>query len=237
MALLSFVAFLLVIKLMPSTADHGTARQPPLLGSLKQMMCSGQTRGILLARYATMIIMVPTMAFLPLLATQWAVSSGLMIGMIIACRTLVNAVFQVPFGRLADRVDKRRMLLVGCLALSVIVYWIPSLPGFLPMALGYCLLGLAEAAVWAALGAYASIEAKRFYGHGTMMGVFSFAMSAGVFTGAMLAGWSMDAHGIGTAYRVCAMVVLVLSATAIVMLAANHDYDGEASERDQQALD
>lgn len=60
----------------------------------------------------------------------------------------------------------------------------------------YLVLGAAEAVVWAVLGAYASIEAKDHYGHGTMMGIFSFAMSAGVFTGAILSGMGMDRLGL-----------------------------------------
>ena len=51
-----------------------------------------------------------------------------------------------------------------------------------------------------------------------MMGVFSFAMSAGVFTGAVLAGFSMDSWGIAWAYYVTGSAVLLLSLMAVVMI-------------------
>jgi predicted MFS family arabinose efflux permease len=86
------------------------------------------------------------------------------------------------------------------------------------MAVVYIIMGTAEAAIWAVLGAYASQEAKRHYGHGTMMGVFSFAMSAGVFTGAVLAGFSMDGWGIDQAYHVTGTAVLLLSLLAAWMI-------------------
>jgi predicted MFS family arabinose efflux permease len=65
------------------------------------------------------------------------------------------------------------------------------------------------------------MEAKAHYGHGTMMGIFSFAMSAGVFTGAVLAGLSMDAWGIGHAYTVTGSAVLVLSLLAVALIGAD----------------
>ena len=79
-------------------------------------------------------------------------------------------------------------------------------------------MGTMEAAIWAVLGTYASLEAKKHYGHGTMMGVFSFAMSAGVFTGAVLAGFSMDSWGIARAYHVTGFAVLLLSIVAVMFV-------------------
>ncbi len=219
MACLSFVAFLLVILYMPrqiTAGEHVTAT--PLLSSMRRMVTNGKTGGILLARYTTMIIMVPSMAFLPLLMSQWPDSSGVQIGMIIACRTLVNAVLQIPFGKIADEFNKLLLLLTGSLMLGFCSLSIPLVQSFGSMAVVYSIMGTAEAAIWAVLGAYASLEAKEHYGHGTMMGVFSLAMSAGVFTGAVVAGVSMDGWGIDRAYQVTGTAVLLLSLLAALMI-------------------
>jgi len=222
MALLSFIAFVLVIIYMPAHVASGQGISRGLLQSLLSMLKSRKTCGILLARYATMIIMVPTMAFLPLLMSQWHNTSGLQIGIVIACRTLINAVLQIPFGKIADKHNKRGILLTSSLVVALTVFIIPAIETFAAITLVYVLMGAAEAAIWAVLGAYASVEAKAHYGHGTMMGVFSFAMSGGVFTGAMLAGFSMDGWGIGRAYHVTGCTVLVLSLVA-TMLIARHE--------------
>ncbi len=218
MAFMSFVAFILVIFYMPAHIASDVRQTRGLLQSLSSMLHNGRTCGILLARYSTMIIMVPTMAFLPLIMSQWQDSSGLQVGMVIACRTLINALFQVPFGKIADKYNKLVILLIGCVCLSVIVLFIPSVDSFRKMLALYLVLGLVEAAVWAVLGAYASIEAKAHYGHGTMMGVFSFAMSGGIFTGAILTGFSMDSWGINFAYYVAGLAVLAVSLVAIIMI-------------------
>ena len=220
MALLSFFAFILVIFYMPAHLGADRRQTISLLQSLFKMLHNRKTSGILLSRYATMIIMVPTMAFLPLIMSGWQDSSGLQIGIVIACRTLINALLQIPFGKLADRCNKQVILLVGSACISVIVYLIPSIDSFTQIVALYLCLGAFEAAVWAVLGAYASIEAKD-YGHGTMMGVFSFAMSGGIFTGAVLAGYSMDRWGIALSYHVAGVAVLVISLVAATMIATH----------------
>ncbi len=218
MAALSFGAFVLVIRNMP--VQHSPAKKAAagLLTSMGLMLRSRLTTGILLARFVTMIIMVPSMAFLPLLMTQTIEASGLQIGLVIACRTLVNAVLQVPAGKVADRSNKLLLLVSGCIWLSGVIMMIPFMKSFAMFLIIYCLLGCGEAIIWPVLGAYASIEGRRHYGHGTMMGVFSLAMSGGIMAGALLAGLSMDNWGIDFAYFVTATTVFVGAAGAALLI-------------------
>ena len=218
MAALSFGAFILVLKNMPAQQAQVKASATGLLKSLQMMMQSRLTRGILLARLVTMVIMVPSMAFLPLLMTQTIGASGLQIGFVIACRTLVNAVLQVPAGKVADKYNKLFLLITGCICLSGVIMLIPFMKTFVMFLLIYCLLGLGEAIIWPVLGAYASIEGRKRYGHGTMMGVFSLAMSGGIMAGAMLAGFSMDVWGIEFAYFVTAAAVLIGTSVAALLI-------------------
>lgn len=218
MAYLSFLAFVLVVIYMPKQQGSEVRTDRKLLKTMRNMLASRKTSGILLARYSTMVIMVPTMAFLPLLMAEWEDISGMEVGIVIACRTLINAVFQVPFGKLADQANKIVILLCCCTALSVVLFVIPSLSTFSSMAIAYLILGCVEAGIWATLGAYAAVEAKELYGHGTMMGIFSFVMSAGVFTGAILSGTSMDGWGIAKAYQITAIGVFLLTSLAILLI-------------------
>ncbi len=122
MALMSFIALILVITNMPRQSGSESRGDQSLFGSIKAMIGSSRTSGILLARYATMIIMVPTMAFLPLLMASWPEEhTGLQIGGVIACRTLVNAVLQIPFGKIADKYNKIALFLAGSLLMSLSV--------------------------------------------------------------------------------------------------------------------
>ncbi len=218
MAVLSFIALILVISNMPKRNPSEKKEGSTLLKSIKKMVGNSRTAGILLARYATMIIMVPTMAFLPLLMSNWPVHTGLQVGMVIACRTLTNAVLQVPFGRFADKYNKLVLLLAGVLCMSLAVLAIPSMENVVSMTILYVFLGIGEAVIWPVLGAYATEEGRVHYGQGTMMGMFSFTMSGGVLTGAVLAGLSMDLVGIAWAYYTCGAMVLLLTLVAAKMI-------------------
>lgn len=220
MAVLSFIAMSLVWLTMPEEIGHEVRQPEKLLPTLIRMWHNHRTLGILLARGVTMLIPIPTMAFLPLLMASWHGEqySGMAVGVVIACRTLVNAVLQVPFGRLADRFNKRLLLTCGCMGLAVVLVLIPLSRSFSVIMAVYMFLGMMEALIWAVLGAYASLEAKAHYGHGTMMGVYGLAMSIGVFTGGIIAGFSMDFLGIERAYQVVAVIVLVFSLFAFVLI-------------------
>jgi MFS family permease len=218
MAALCFFAFLLVAANMPTCCPVDRQQRSGLWANVRVMLSRRRTVGILVARFATMLMMVPTMAFLPVMMAGWPDSSGLQTGLVIAGRTLINALLQYPFGLLADRYNKVGLMLVGALCMGVAVLLIPEMHSFAAMVGIYLFLGLGEAVLWPVLGAYAAEEGRNLFGHGTMMGVFNLAMSAGVFTGALLAGTSMDVLGMRQAFTVtaCSLVALSLVAAGLI---------------------
>lgn len=230
MAGLSFIALLLVLFQMPSLEDRQVKRQPPpIFSALARMIADCRTRGILIARMGTMIIMVPTMAFLPLLMNEWFAASGKQIGTVIACRTLVNALLQTPSGRMADRCNKVRLLTTGCLIVSGVICLIPLAQNFWWLLFLFVILGLGEAIIWPVLGALATQEG-RHYGQGTMMGIYSLAMSSGVFLGAIVAGISMDWFGLRWVFVINGVIVLALSMIAVGLISTGDRVQGKAKE-------
>ncbi|MBU0676288.1 MAG: MFS transporter [Proteobacteria bacterium] len=219
MAGLSCLALLLVLFQMPTLGIPVTkpGGRIGVIRSLMLMLSCRRTAGILLARLATMIIMVPTMAFLPLLMHQWFGASALQIGVVIAARTLVNAVLQTPFGRLADRLDKVRLLRFGCLIISGIMCLVPLAANFWVLLGLFVVLGCGEAIIWPTLGALATEEGRR-YGQGSMMGVFNLAMSGGVFIGAIGAGFTSDWLGLHWTFPLIGVLVLGLTLPATMII-------------------
>ena len=215
MASLSFLAMMLIMLQMPAAPPSSTmaARGPGVIKSLRTMLASHRTAGILLTRLATMIVMVPTMALLPLLMHQWFQATGMQIGMVIAARTLVNAVLQHPFGRLADRVNKVRFLQLGCLIISGVMCLVPLAGNFWVLLGLFVVLGSGEAIIWPTLGALAT-EEGRVYGHGAMMGAFNLAMSGGGFIGAIGAGFTSDWLGLNWSFLLIGLLVLGMSLIA-----------------------
>jgi MFS family permease len=218
---LSLISAILVIAILPGQKPDTPAKARDRLFSVfRQMMRSRRVMGILLARMATMIIMVPTFAFLPLLMTQQMGASGSQIGTVIACRTLINAFFQVPFGKLADTRDQNRLLMAGTVLIGVTMCCVPFATGFVCLLLLFAVIGLGEAISWPAMGALAAEEGKRF-GQGSMMGVFNMAMNLGVFIGAMGVGALVDLLSIDWAFYAVGICLIVCAVAAAALI--RHD--------------
>ena len=211
MALMSFLAALLILRYMSSIEPIPLTPPAKLFTSMGRMIKDRRTLGILFIRYATMIVMVPSMAFLPLLMLNNHHSSGIMIGLVIACRTFLNAVLQIPCGKLADTQNKVILLLCGVTVMTCAIIFIPLASTIPILLLTYCILGTGEAIIWPVLGAYATLEGREKYGHGTMMGIFNLAMSCGVLTGAVLAGCSMDVIGIEWSFFIPAVAIAIFT--------------------------
>ena len=215
---LSLISTLLVIAILPGqNPDTPPKPRAPLFSQFRRMMHSRRVMGILLARMTTMIIMVPTFAFLPLLMTQQMGASGSQIGMVIACRTLVNAVFQVPFGKLADTRDPNRLLMAGSIMIGISMCCVPFARGFVPLLMLFAVIGLGEAVSWPAMGALAAKEGKQF-GQGSMMGVFNMAMNLGVFIGAMGVGALVDLFSLDWAFYAVGICLILCAVAAAAMI-------------------
>jgi MFS transporter, DHA1 family, multidrug resistance protein len=221
MAGLSLISAVLVITILPGqAADRPVETRIRLFSLFRRMMKSRRVMGILLARMATMIIMVPTFAFLPLLMTRQMGASGSQIGTVIACRTLVNAIFQVPFGKLADSRDQNLLLLAGTVLIGITMLCVPFATGFVSLLLLFAVIGLGEAISWPAMGALAATEGKKF-GQGSMMGVFNMAMNLGVFIGAMGVGALVDLFSIDWAFYAVGIALIICAVAAAAMI--RHD--------------
>jgi len=217
MASLSALSVILVVVFLPpqETVEHRNL--PPILSTLKKMMRNGHVIGILLARMATMIIMIPTLGFLPLLMNKFMDSSGIEIGLVIASRTLVNSILQTPFGRFADRHNKTVILVVGCGVITIIMFVVPFARSLVLLMVLFAILGTGEAMAWPTLGALA-VEEGHTYGQGSMMGVFNMAMSAGIFIGSLGAGSMTQAFGISYSFYSVAVLLALLTTAAAVLI-------------------
>ena len=217
MAGLSFCSMGLVLGFLPEQGSSVDSSARRFGATFLAMTRNQRVMGILLSRMATMLIMVPSMAFLPILMTQFMEASGIKIGVVVASRTLVTAMLQVPFGKWVDRGRKVLLLFWGTCLISVTVFLVPLARDFLQLVGLFAIMGVGEAVVWPVLGAMAS-EEGRIYGQGSMMGVFNLAMSAGVFCGAVGSGLLMDFLGLAWVFYLIAVFLLLAALGASLMI-------------------
>jgi len=213
MSALTAASLALILALLPSDRSNRKIQSTAgLFATLRRMLHNSRVVGILLPRIGTMIIMIPTLAFLPILMDQLMGATGIEIGIVISARTIVNAGLQTPFGRMADRHNKVALILTGCLIAGTCVFLMPFAADLLQLVLLSACMGVGEALVWPTLGAIAVEEGHR-YGEGSMMGVFNMAMSVGILIGSLVAGSFMDLIGLEYVFYTTS-VILVVSAVA-----------------------
>ena len=214
--------------LPPRDPDSEQPVSPRILSALGRMARDARIVGVLVSRMASMVVLVPTMAFLPILMTRFMDATGIEIGVVVACRTLVNAALQHPFGRAVDRYNRITLLLIGSFTVSGAIFVTPLAGRLATLIVLFVLMGAGEAVVWPTLGALA-VEGGRRYGQGTVMGVFNMAMSAGVLLGSIGCGAAMDFFGLQYAFYLTAAFLVLATIVAAFLIGRDSPASKNAS--------
>jgi MFS family permease len=222
---------LVLVLLPPERSDREVRLTAGLLTTFRRMLHNSRVVGMLLPRIATVIVMIPTMGFLPILMDRLMGATGIEIGIVISARTIVNAGLQTTFGRMADRYNKVALLLIGCSIASAGMFVVPFANSFLQLVGLFALIGIGEALVWPTLGAIA-VEEGHQYGQGSMMGIFNMAISAGILIGSLLAGLLMDLLGLRYVFYIISVILILSALVGGPMIARGGQTRGEGASTD-----
>lgn len=193
MGALNIVAVVMVLTFLPNAqAAERTAKQPI---SYRELLKRTGVKGLALFRMVNTIQMGLWFSFLPLLAVEVLQLSNTQIGWTIACYMLVSSLVQVPFGRLADRFDKRLLIILGGFSGSVVFAMVFFAQNFWHLMLIAGVTGAMGALAMPALTALAAEEGSDG-NMGAVMGVLNMAMSVGMMLGPVLAGLFSDLSGL-----------------------------------------
>lgn len=209
---LCFIAFFLVLIYLPrSSSIHKNA--PPLDIPFTTMLQSRSVMGICFYRFASAFCRGSIMAFLPLYAHNALKLNGSQIGLVTASSILLTAVLQLPFGKLADRLNRKMLVLWGSILYFSIIPLIPYTLNFSQILLLNIILGFFGALSLPAASAMILREGKQF-GMGSTMAIFNVAMSAGLAVGPLVSGIILDLLGLPEVFYSC--TILGLLGTGIV---------------------
>jgi MFS transporter, DHA1 family, multidrug resistance protein len=195
--ILGLIATLVFLKEMPrKTAAHGnTSYMAPLK--------SRTMRGVLWYRMTTGIGTASLMAFMPLFAGLRISLSASLIGILLAARSPLS-ILQSYTGRLADKWDRRSMVIWGGIGSAVTIALLPATGGFWQLLIVYISVTIGQAFGIPAANAYV-VHEGRTYGMGASMTMFMMAMQIGNGIGPIVLGSIADGFGLESAFYAAAI--------------------------------
>ena len=189
MGLLSLLAFLVAVLFLPRIEQRKIGEKGRL--SFKEMSASPMVRGLFSFRLVQAIARGGIMTFLPIFA---AASIGLgttLIGVLLTVNFLPMIVLLAPAGRLADRFNRKALVILGNLIYLITVALIPLANTFwqqvwlsFPRAIGGAISMPAATAL--------TVEEGRKFGMGSTISILMMAMSIGMAVGPTLSGVIAD---------------------------------------------
>ncbi|MFB0526310.1 MAG: MFS transporter, partial [bacterium] len=129
-------------------------------------------------------------------------------GIIISFHIFLVALFQGPFGRLADRYSKIFLVLIGSIVSALALLLTPVARNFWQLLSIACLMGLGGA-IGMPSAAAITVEVGKRLGMGVSMGLFNTAMSAGMIVAPLIGGVVMDTLGVKSVFFVAGLISLL----------------------------
>ena len=130
--------------------------------------------------------------FLPLITTTRMGFSSTEIGILLSIHVLVSGIFQTPMGYLADRFNKKVMIILGGVIGAGSILALSKASGFWQIAIINALLGFAASISIPAVMALSVIEGRKAGSMGSVMGLMAQAHSVGMLLGPIMAGFFME---------------------------------------------
>jgi DHA1 family multidrug resistance protein-like MFS transporter len=211
MSALCLIGLIAALIFLPEVAKRVVAqRQGSVFEGLRK---SRIIRGIFAFRTTVGFSNACIMTFLPVFASEKLGLSILLIGVLIASRTPLSFL-QSYTGGLADRHNRRALVIIGSLASIIFIALIPLSVGFWSVLIIYALLAIGVAFAMPAATAYV-VEEGRIFGMGASMALFMMAMQIGNGFGPVILGSIADFMGLESAFYAAA-VIMVLGVAAFV---------------------
>lgn len=154
--------------------------------------------------------------FLPVYADKEFSLPSSSIGVLVMLGVFVSGVVQTPMGWVADRMNRKTMMVIGGLVVSVAVYSFIWAKGFNYLFASSVLFGIGGGICMPALNAVSVQKGSESHAMGSVMALLTVGHSAGMLAGSFLAGIMMDLFQLKQAFTMGA-VIMVLGTLVFVI--------------------
>ena len=218
MAGFAALALILLLFLVPTVESSSERSKKAPSVPLRTIIRDNKVKAISLSLASRAFYRQGISAFLPLLAVSTMGMSITSIGSVLSIFMLTGGFAQGLFGPLADRLNKKRLIVIGGITAPIFIFFLSYMPAggmLLAMLLPMALFGaVARAAVMAL-----NVElGNKYSGMGSVMGISRSIMSLGMVIGPLVFGYTMDHFGIGSVFQIGAIVGILANLPVIYFL-------------------
>jgi len=206
MGVLNLLAFLVAALFLPEIRREKMAVSPH--PSFKKMGSSGIVKGLFSFRLSFALGRGAFTCFIPIFAAVYLNLSPTLIGILLAVNILLMALLQIYGGAIADRFNRRALVVSGSVINLISLALIPLADNFRQL-LGLCALGGFGGAVSMPAASALTIEEGRKFGMGSTIAIFTMAMSIGMAVGPLVGGAIVDFLNIDSVFYFAAGVGLI----------------------------
>lgn len=206
MGILNLLAFFFALFFLPEIR-----RRNEIVGckaSPEKMRESGVVKGLFSFRLTYALGRGSFACFLPILASAYLGLTASQTGLLIAINILLMSLFQTGFGKIADRFNRKGLVICGSLTNVAFLFLIPSCGTFWQL-LALCAFGALGGSISMPAASALTVDEGRKYGMGSTIGMFTMAMSIGMCTGPILGGGLVDTLGVGSVFYFAGLMGLL----------------------------
>ena len=223
MGLMALIGFFLSLIFLPPMASEVVLSKPHSLKSWKVLLADRDIIALFVFRMAYTLCIGILWTFLPVIADADFSLSSSAIGLLIMMGVFVSGSIQIPMGVVADRVNKKRMVVLGGLIVVYSVWSFKGAAGFSDLMLAHIIFGIGGGIAMPAVMAMAVSKGSRAEAMGSVMAILTVAHSLGMLVGSLLGGFLMDWFDLRWAFPIGAALML---ASLAVFYGAAHVYTG-----------
>lgn len=209
MGFLSLVSFFLSLIFLPPTKTEKIIGREREMASWKSLLKDKEIAGLFMFRFAYTTCIGIIWGFMPVFAdSEFKISSSL-IGLLLMLMVAISGALHVPMGILADRINKKRLVLIGGVITCFTVYffaWETRIEGLI---LNCIIFGIGGGISMPALMALAVLKGNKTGVMGSVMALLTMAHSTGMLVGSLLAGVIMDYFELRMAFPFGAAIMLI----------------------------
>lgn len=209
MGLLAFTGFLLSACLLPPKSSEKIVQSKEKPAHWKQLIRDKNIAGLFIFRFSYAACIGVIWGFLPVFAdSKFSISSSL-IGILVMIGVFVSGSLNMPMGYLADKLNKKAMVVTGGLIISLALYSFVWAGGFRGLFLANVFFGIGGGISISALMAMAILKGNKTKAMGSVMGLMTMAHSMGMMLGSVFAGLMMDTFDLYLAFPFGSIIMLL----------------------------